>query len=164
LGNALWSPRCLIAPIVFDHRIWLYGGAEEPSSAELFHDLYTCSYAPAQGAKWEKQELTGVIEGSESRKPIASCLQVFKGKLYVFGKFRTVHHRDNSRLDEPLGFCLSDPSTRTWERFPTDGLKTWGAHTTFSYQAVNFKDKMLIAKALGYQTGESPVLKIYVPG
>ena len=94
LGNAPWSPRCLLAPIVFDHMIWLYGGAQEPSSAELFDDLYTCSYTNEQGAKWEKQELTGVIEGSESKKPIASCMQVFKGQTI---SFRQISHRTSPR-------------------------------------------------------------------
>lgn len=165
LNQASWTARCLINPVVFKKQIWLYGGAKAPSSATLFDDLYTGSYTNEQGAKWEKQDLTGVIEGSDSRKPIASCLQVFGGKLHLFGKFRTAAE-DGSRLDEPMGFRLTDLSTGTWERFPSGGLATWGTHTTFSYQAVNYKDRMLIAKALPASSRKdpNPILKIYIPG
>ena len=160
------SGRCLINPVVFEDRIWLYGGAREPSSAELYDDLYICTRVNEDMYKWEKQEtMTGAITGTgeKPKKPIASCLQVLRDKLHLFGKFRTTAE-DQSRFDEPLGFCLSDPSTGTWERFPSDGVGTWGTHTTFSYQAVNFKG-MLIAKALPASNREpNPILKVYVPG
>ena len=160
------SGRCLINPVVFEDKIWLYGGAREPSSAELYDDLYICSPVNAGDYKWEKQEsLTGAITGTGERpkKPIASCLQVLRGKLHLFGKFRTTA-QDKSRFDEPLGFCLSDPSTGTWERFPSDGLGTWGTYTTYSYQAVNFNG-MLIAKAFPASNRDpNPILKVYLPG
>lgn len=160
------SGRCLINPVVFEEKIWLYGGAAEPSSAELYDDLYICSPVSEGNYKWEKQEsLTGAITGTgeKPKKPIASCLQVLGGKLHLFGKFRTTA-QDKSRFDEALGFCLSDPSTGTWERFPSDGLGTWGTYTTYSYQAVNFK-RMLIAKALPASNRDpNPILKVYVPG
>jgi len=94
--------------------------------------------------------------------PISSCLQVFHRKLCLFGRFRTIA-ADQSEAIEPLAFSLSTPSTGTWDTFPSDGLKDWGADTTFSYQLVNFRNKMLIARALAYQL-PNPVLKIYVPG
>lgn len=169
LGEAPWDARCLINPVVFDNKIWLYGGAKEPSSVELYDDLYTCTYADER-AKWEELKFTGVISGKEgviseheTIKPIGSCMQVFKNKLHLFGKFRTEYKDDGSRLDEPLGFILSDPDTITWERFPTEGLKKWGAAATFSYQSVNFQDRMLISRALGRDIEEAPVLKVYVP-
>jgi Galactose oxidase, central domain len=156
--------RCLINPVDFKGQIWLYGGAQAPSSAELYDDLYTFD---ANTKSWRKQLLGGAITGTweSSKKPIASCLQVLRGRLHLFGKFRTTAKKDNSRLDEPGGFCLSDPATGTWERFPSDGLGTWGTHTTFSYQAVNFRDRLLICKALPASDRDpNPILKVYIPG
>ena len=160
-----WRARCLVNPEVFDDRIWLYGGALEPSSAELFDDLFTIRPdADMNYYIFEAKKITDVVAGSESRKPIASCLQVLGGKLHLFGKFRTTAESDGSRFDEPIGYRLSDPETGTWERFPSDGLGTWGTHTTFSYQALNFKDRMLVAKALPASYRKpNPILKVYIP-
>jgi len=163
-GPLVPSGRCLVNPTVFADRIWLYGGAGEPSAAKLYDDLYVFSYdEKTEKYKWDKKEITGAIKGKEARQPIASCLQVLGDKLHLFGKFR-VTAEDKSRLDEPLGFYLSDPETGTWERFPSDGLATWGTHATFSYQAVNFRNRVLIARALPDRKKEpNPILKIYVP-
>ena len=60
-------------------------------------------------------------------------------------------------------FPSQNLTTKTWERFPSEGLKNWGAETASSYQLVNFRDKMLIAKALGLRKPNA-VLKVYVPG
>ena len=155
----IWEPRCLFSTAVCEQKIWLYGGAKEPFSAELYDDIYVY----AGGGIWQKKEMTGIIKGSESRKPIASGLQVFRGKLHLFGKFRTIDREDKSERVESLAFSLSTASSKTWEDFSSDGLMGWGADTTFSYQLVNFKDKMLIARALGYEK-PNPVLKVYVSG
>jgi hypothetical protein len=159
LPQKAWEPRCLFNTAVYDKKIWLYGGAKEPFSAELYDDLYVYT----GGGNWQKKEMTGIIKGSESKKPIASSLQVFQGELCLFGKFRTIDPDDKSERVEPLAFSLSSASTKTWDDFPSDGLKGWGTDTTFSYQLVNFKDKMLIARALGYEE-RNPVLKVYVAG
>src|SRR5215469_7361725 len=156
-GEALWAPRCMFNPTVFQEQLWLYGGAQEPFSSNLYDDIYTYK----DGA-WIKQDITGIIAGNTSRKPIASCLQVFKKKLCLFGKFRTIDPSTKSENIEPLAFSLSTPSTKSWDSFSNDGLKGWGGDTTFSYQLVNFKDMMLIAKALSYEA-TNPVMKIYVP-
>jgi hypothetical protein len=156
--KAPWKPRCLFHPARFENQIWLYGGAKEPFAAELYDDFYTFS-----DGKWEETKLTGIIKGDKPRKPIASCLQVFQGKLCLFGKFRTIAAGDKSERVEPLAFSLTSPSTKTWNSFPSDGLKNWGPDTTFSYQLVNFKNKMLIARALSYEAPNA-VLKVYVPG
>lgn len=163
LGNAPWAPRCLFSPAVFQGQIWLYGGALEPFSSQLYDDFYVY-----QNGSWARRELTGIIAGSASRKPIASCLQEFRfgagdSRLCLFGKFRTVSSVDRSESVEPLAFSLSTPSTSTWDSFPSDGLKDWGADTTFSYRLLNYKNRMLIATALGYDRSNS-VIKIYVPG
>ena len=158
LVQEAWEPRCLFSPAVYDKKIWLYGGVKEPFGAELYDDLYV--YA---GGSWQKKEMTGIIKGNESRKPIASGLQVFKDKLCLFGKFRTVDPVDSSERVEPLAFSLSSASTKTWDDFPSDGLKGWGGDTTFSYQLINFQDKMLIARALSYDAPNT-LLKVYVPG
>jgi hypothetical protein len=156
LGNAPWAPRCLFSPAVFQDQIWLYGGALEPFSSSLYDDVYIYK------SGWAKRELTGIIAGSASRKPIASCLQVFNNRLCLFGKFRTISAIDKSETVEPLAFSLSTPSTSTWDSFPSDGLKDWGGDTTFSYHLLNFKNKMLIATALSYEKSNS-VIKVYVP-
>lgn len=157
-GQVSWEPRCLLNPAVFQgDQIWLYGGAQEPFSSKLYDDVHVY-----KNGSWTKLELTGIIAGAASRKPIASCLQVFNNKLCLFGKFRTVDPTDKSETVEPLAFSLSTPSTKTWDKFPNDGLKNWGGDTTFNYQLVNFKNVMLIAKALSYEA-PSPVLKVYVP-
>ncbi len=158
LGQAPWAPRCLFNPAVFEKQIWLYGGAQEPFSSNLYDDVFTLN----KDGAWRKLDITGIIAGNASRKPIASCLQVFNDKLCLFGNFRTVDPRDQSETVEPLAFSLSTPSTKTWNDFPNDGLKNWGGDTTFSYQLVNFKNMMLIAKALSYEA-TNPVMKIYVP-
>jgi hypothetical protein len=157
LGQAPWAPRCLFNPAVFDEQLWLYGGAQEPFSNDLYDDVFTY-----KDGVWSKVNITGIIAGSASRKPIASCLQVFNNKLCLFGKFRTVDPTDKSEKIEPLAFSLSTPSTKTWDSFSNDGLKNWGGDTTFSYQLLNFKNVMLIAKALSYET-TNLVMKIYVP-
>ena len=167
-AKAPWAPRCLFGPAVFQDQIWLYGGVPEPFSSNLYDDVYVY-----KGGNWTKAEITGIIAGSASRKPIASCLQVFPRKvpdkpnigerLCLFGKFRTVNTVDKSEIVEPLAFSLSTPSSKTWDSFPSDGLKDWGDDTTFSYQLLNYKNRMLIATALSYQTPNT-VTKIYVPG
>jgi hypothetical protein len=153
-NDAIWEPRCLINPVVYDNNIWLYGGAKEPFCSKLYNDMYVYS-----NGSWEEKNLTGIIKGI----PIASCLQIFNRKLCLFGKFRTINPNDKSEQVEPLAFSLSTPATGTWDSFPSDGLKNWDKYsTTFSYQLVNFKDNMLIARALGYEP-PNYVLKVYVP-
>ena len=157
LGQAPWDPRCLFNPAVFENQIWLYGGAQEPFSSKLYDDVWVY-----ENGKWEERKLTGIITGSASRKPIASCLQVFNNHLHLFGKFRTVDPVDKSEKVDPLAFSLSSPSTKTWDSFSNDGLKNWGGDTTFSYQLVAFKNRMLITRALSYEA-VNPVMKVYVP-
>jgi hypothetical protein len=168
---APWAPRCLISPTVYNDRIWVYGGTKQPTSAELYDDLYTSS---PDGA-WEKMEMTDVIKGRDGKKPVASCLQVFQNKLHLLGKFQTVAASDNSKLVESLAFSLSDVGTKIWSRFPSDRLQNWWGDTASSYQLVNFKlgrdkvkeDEMLIARALGDRAldvrSPNTVLKVYVP-
>jgi hypothetical protein len=157
LGRALWAERCLFSPAEFRQQLWLYGGVQEPFSGNLYDDIFTY-----KDGEWSKLNITGIIAGGLSRKPIASSLQVFKDKLFLFGKFRTIDPEDKSEKVEPLAFSLSTPSTKTWDSFPNDGLQNWGGDTTFSYQLLNFKNMMLIAKALSYDA-TNPVMKIYVP-
>lgn len=153
-----WPSRCLFSPAVFDEKIWVYGGVKEPFSDDLYDDMYV--YADET---WTKKEITAIIAGdNESRRPIASSLQVFNDCLYLFGTFRTVANKGKSEIVEQLAFRLSSPTTRTWTSVPADGLQDWGADTTFSYQSVNFRDKLLVARALAFAE-PNPVLKVYVP-
>ncbi|MCU0571901.1 MAG: hypothetical protein MUC41_02800 [Syntrophobacteraceae bacterium] len=164
-GTVPRKKRCLLNPTVFHDRIWLYGGAEEPFSDQLYDDAWVYQFEKNEENqrvwKWEEVELTVINAGVASRKPIASCLQVFRGRLHLFGKFKTIA-ADKSQSVEPLVYCLVNPSTNVWEAFPCEGLKGWGGDTTFSYQVVAFRDRLLIARALSYES-VNPVMKIYVP-
>jgi hypothetical protein len=164
-GVAPWEPRCLISPTVYDDRIWVYGGTRQPTSSELFGDLYAFSPNESGGGDWEEIEIR-IIQGSEGKKPIASCLQVFQEKLHLLGKFQTVAS-DESKVVESQAFSLVSLGTKTWSRFPSDRLQNWWGERTSSYQLVNFKagsgkDKMLIARALSDKPPNT-VLKVYVP-
>ena len=156
LDDAPWTPRCLFGPAVFRNELWVYGGVPEPFSSKLYDDAY--AYA---GGKWSKKEVTGILAKGAQGKPIASCLQEFKNQLCLFGKFRSVAD-DSSEGVDSLAFSLSTPSTKTWDSFSNDGLKGWGDDTTFSYQLLNYKKRMLIATALSYQTANT-IMKVYVP-
>ena len=153
-----WTPRCLFGSAVYAGRIWLYGGMPEPFADTLYHDLYTYD-----GNRWQKEEMTASITADAGQAPFAAALQVFDTKLRLFGKFRTVNPRDGSERIEPLAFTLSNADTKTWESFPVDALKDWGGDTSFSYQLVNYKNKMLMGLALGYEQA-NVTMKVYVPG
>ncbi|OQW75606.1 MAG: hypothetical protein BVN35_08120 [Proteobacteria bacterium ST_bin11] len=159
-GTDDWKGACLISPTIYQKHIWLYGGASKPGAAS-YNDLYVFPYSNNNAYSSEKKN-TDAITDAGSKTPIGSCLQFINNDLLLFGKFRT--EAGESRLDEALAFRLSNPETSTWERFPSDGLESWGADTTFSYQAINFRDKMLVAKALPRKDEDkrNPVLKIYV--
>lgn len=152
-GKEHWDPRCLFYPAVFKNKIWLYGGAEEPFAENLFDDLWVYD-----GVKWDQKHMTDALGGST---PITSSLLEFKDKLLLICKVRKQSESDTSELIETLGFSLETESAKTWSSFSIEGLKNWGADTTFSLQLVNFKDRMLIANALVYQRKEAN-LQIYV--
>jgi len=169
-GNPKWervteraweTGRCVFHPAVMGKEIWLYGGVKEPFGDESYNDLYRYTI----DGRWKKQDMTGIIQNKEATRPIASCLQLFQKQLRLFAKFRTIDQSDKSELLTAQAFSLTNPNTRTWQNFPdSDGLQGWGSDTTFSYQLVNFQDKMLVAKALGYdQQSPTTVLKVYVP-
>jgi hypothetical protein len=149
-----WSPRCLFRPAVLRDEIWLYGGMKEPFSSQLYGDLYRYS-----SGKWKKEEKVGILK---DRSPLASCLVVFRNILRLFGKFRSINPGDRSELVEPLAFSLSNPGTGAWESFEVEGLKGWGGVNTFNVQVLDFKDQMLVAKALAYDH-PNVEMKIYVP-
>ncbi len=155
--SAEWSPRCLFRPAVLNGEIWLYGGMKEPFTSQslLYGDLYR--YSSAAG-KWKKEDRVPV----NNRNPLASCLVVFRNTLRLFGKFRSINPSDRSELVEPLAFSLSNPSTGTWEGLPVEGLKDWGGVNTFNVQVLNFKDQMLVAKAVAYDQ-PNVVMKVFVP-
>lgn len=155
--SAEWSPRCLFRPAVLNDEIWLYGGMKEPFASQsfLYSDLYR--YSPAAG-KWRKEERVPI----NNRNPLASCLVVFRNTLRLFGKFRSINPTDRSELVEPLAFSLSSPSTGAWESLPVEGLQAWGGVNTFNVQVLNFKNQMLVAKALAYDQ-PNVVMKVYVP-
>jgi Kelch motif protein len=158
-AKAPWEPRCLFHPAVFGDRIWLYGGTKEPFSSKLFSDVWI--YPPYAGDTWEDLKITGILQNVLGKGPVASCLEVFNGKLYLFGKFLS-SATDGSGLVEPGAFSLSDPLTRKWEPLVSDDLRNWGGTNSFSYQLVNFQNKILVAKALAYDQ-PNLTLKLFVP-
>jgi hypothetical protein len=70
-------------PTAYNNQIWLYGGVTEPFVGQLFYDLRI------RGRRLVKGD-DGNHPRRESRKPIASCIHVFKTGLCLFGKFRSV--------------------------------------------------------------------------
>lgn len=155
---APWAPRCLFYPTVWNNCIWLYGGMNEPFSSKLFKDLWVSS---STGDNWEQRKLTGILEADRDQRPVASCLEVFKNQLLLFGKFLSVDTRDKSEIVESKAYSLSG-WTDTWESFNSEGLKGWGNRNTFSFQMINFRDDILIGKALAYNEPNTK-LKVYVP-
>ena len=159
-SEAEWGPRCLFRPTVFNNQIWLFGGAKEPFSSELYRDVWVYQ---TSGKKWEeKKEITSVIL-PKREKPLASSLGVYKGLLRLYGSF--VSMSESGRRSEhstPLAFTLKNPATEHWTDLPREGLMDWGGDNTFSFQLVNYRDQMLIAKALEYDRF-NPVLKVHVP-
>lgn len=157
-ADADWAPRCLFASAEYAERIWVYGGMPEPFADTLYRDLYTYD-----GQQWLKEEMTGSITADAGQAPFAAAIQEFSTKLRLFGKFRSVDPGDASEHIEPLAFTLSNADTKTWEDFPVDALKDWGGDTSFSYQLVNYKNKMLMGLILGYEQADV-IMKVYVPG
>jgi Kelch motif len=154
--ETLWEPRCLCYPTVWNKEIWLYGGASAPFSSKLFKDLWSS----ADGKKWEQRKLTNILGADEG--PVASCLVVFKDQLVLLGKFLSIDPAEGSDIVIPKAFRLKGRSTNTWESFSDDGLKGWGSDNTSSFQMVNFRNEMLIGKALAYDEPNT-ALKIHIP-
>jgi hypothetical protein len=155
-----WSRRCLFHPVVFDQQIWIYGGVKEPFSREVYSDLWVYP-SRSNPKRWEELKITGFINDDGKREPIASCLQVLRNTLYLFGTFRKTT-KGSAGFDR-LAFSLGDRDMGKWNVLPTGKLKTWGSTNTFSWQVANFRDKYLIAKALAL--GESITdMKLYIDG
>lgn len=172
-----WKGRCLFIPLAAgkekEEKIWLYGGAPEPLSANVYNDAWFGTLKEAAGKEnkseliWEKANLAFLNTGDAARNPIASCLQLFQNRLHLFAKFKTLA-ADKSEKVETQAYVLVNPTTNTWEEFPCAGLRGWGEDKTFgcqvtAYNPVKTKRSMLIARALGNGTAH-PVMKIYVPG
>jgi len=143
------SERCMFSPVIFNNDIWLCGGLIDPLSDELFTDIFVFSEKT-----WQKKNRgLSFIEG----EPMTACLQVFQKNLHVIGKTR----RESGAI-EAFNYYLKTPTTEYWERLSSDALQGWGEDLTLSYQLINFNDKLLIAKALGYEKPNF-TLKVYVP-
>ena len=52
----------------------------------------------------------------------------------------------------PFGYQLADPNKNVWSGFEKDRLPNLGPVDTFSYQVVSFKQRLLLARALGADT------------
>lgn len=144
-----WTARCMFTCARFGNEIWAYGGFSAPFSGEFLADL--CIY---NGAEW-KQNNNLTKRLPLSKTTIAACLQSFRKSLHIVGKI-------SDPVIAPFHRQLVDPETGEWEEFPTEGLQGWGEDRNLSYQMVNYNDKFLIAKALGYEKRNTS-LKIYVP-
>jgi hypothetical protein len=143
------SKRCMFSSVIFNNEIWLCGGVEDdPLSDKLSRDIFVWT-----GDEWQKKsEGLSFIEG----EPTAACLQVFQGKLHVIGKTR------KKGAIETFNYLLKTSTTGTWEKLRSDELQGWGQDITLGYQLVNFRDKLLIAKAMGYEKANY-ILKVFIP-
>lgn len=143
--DAPWKPRCLLQVTEFDNRIWLFGGFSEPSG-ELSHtDIWTWD----QQGNWQPQKLSGSLF-SERQRSLGGALVVdHAGHLCLFCKRETANVTDQSRVADFVGFRL-DPQLQVWTHLDTDqlGRDAWAGTNTFSLQIVNFRDRMLAARAL----------------
>ena len=161
LAEADWEPRCLFSTAVFEDKIWIYGGAAEPFSQILYDELWSATYDESRKSmKWENNQSGGPELGSSSIKPIASCMQRFKERLYLFIVYRIIG--DISDTVGATAFHLDTSTSPTWTIIPTDKLQGWVGTTTSSCQLVAYKGRMLIARILSYETIKT-VMKIYVP-
>jgi hypothetical protein len=160
--DAGWTPRCLIQPVEFQGRLWLFAGAEGPLAEPLYSDLWVLD-----DNGWQDSNMTAIFTGGDpGPMPIAACLTVHERQLYLFAKLRTIACDGSERLD-PVAYRLVDPDAKRWEEMPNDHLKAWGGYVTFSYQVLSFKDQVLVARALQVKLADgeqAPPLKLYVPG
>ena len=141
--------RCMLSSVVYNDQVWICGGAkDDPLSGIIETDIHVLN-----AGKWEKKENgLAFIHGD----PISACLVQFQNNLHIIGKTM----RNNAI--ESYSYKLIVPSTMEWEKQPSDALDGWGGDTLLSYQLLNFNDKLLIAKALGYEIPTN-LLKVYVP-
>ena len=145
------SERCMFSSVIFNNDIWLCGGLIDPLSEELSCDIFV--FLEKKKGWQKKNKGLSFIEG----EPMTACLQVFQKKLHIVGKTRK-----RSGAIEAFNYYLKTPTTEDWEKLSSDALQGWGEDLTLSYQIINFKDKLLIAKAMGYEKPNC-MLKVYVP-
>jgi hypothetical protein len=154
VSNETWSEKremklptklCMFGCAVFEKEIWLYGGREDDPLSDNFSSGF--KFYDESEKKWKgKRDINAI-------KPMNACLQVFDKKLICIGKtsgLKSFHYR------------LNEPTTWDWAPQRSDALNAWGENRTSSYQLINFDDRLLIAKALGYEKPEE-ILKIHVP-
>jgi hypothetical protein len=148
--HAGWSPRCLISPIVFDKKIWLFGGAEEPDSNNLFADIWC-----GDGKSWLWWGTPGFL-GRTGLATLGGALQVMNGKLMLLGKCRQRVGKDADH--ESFLRRLDSPSSRTWSApLPAENLADWGSYVTFACTLIGWstdyptggRTSHLLALALG---------------
>lgn len=144
-----WTARCMFTCVKFGNEIWAYGGFQHPFTGDFLPDLYIYS----QG-NWAPSKLMDNVKPVNT-KIITACLRSFKNSLQVVGKI-------SDPVIKPLNRRLTNRPAAEWTDFITVGLEGWGEDRNLSYQMVNYKDKFLIAKALGYEKRNTS-LKIYVP-
>jgi hypothetical protein len=156
-ASAPWSKRCMFSAVTFnsnqDREIWVYGGVTEPLSSDFRRDLYIY-----RDDRWEGPVLPRI------REPGAVCLQVFREKNQAADRVHLIGQAAPT-ADTPFTplFYVNNAATRpdSWTELPSDQLKGWAADLTVVYQLVNFKNKFLIAQALGDNSNSR--LKIFVP-
>jgi len=154
-----WKGRCLFSAAVLNKKIWIYGGAAAPFSRTLYDDVWSAGYKAGALDKWEQQK--GPQPDANFRAPIASCMQVFDQRLYLFAKFSTLNNYEIDTV-EARAFCLETTPYYAWKRILDEHLQDWGGNTTSSCQLITCRKRMLIARTLSYET-INPVMKIYVP-
>jgi len=157
-ADAPWPPRCMLQPVVFDNKVWLFGGVKQPGAATTYQDMWTFD-----GTTWAEQRLTGSIFNQRQHSTAGALVVDHSGRLCLFVKRETSNAKDQSRLSELLGFRL-DPRLQVWTCLDTDRLHQdqWGGNDTFSLQIINFRKRMLAARALRPHLDGEPVPPLWL--
>ena len=171
VSTSKWSPlpnlpsaRCMFSAVPFTNggkqEVWLCGGVTELFSDTFSRDLYIYRSA----GNWE-----GPIRLQSRLSPQDPLREIPLGAVSL----QVFHEREGERLHligqttqlpvETIFWRLPTPSMPdVWDSLPKDSLQGWAENRNVVYQLVNFRNKLLIAKALGYKKANY-WLKVYVP-
>jgi hypothetical protein len=150
-----WSKRCMFSAVPFKNNnnweIWLCGGVKEPFSDDFLRDLYIYKSA----GTWE-----GPVRLPAAAHPGAVGLQVFREKQA--DRLRLIGQSTQPPVETFIYKLDAPTKPDAWSKVPSDQLQAWAEETTVVFQLANFKNKLLIANALGYDHANDR-LKVFIP-
>jgi hypothetical protein len=113
--SAAWSPRQSAAVIVFNDRLWLFGGGVIDGEKEINPDSHKEVWSSADGINWRREQMK--TEYRRGGTPI-----VFDGKLWFIGA-----NRNDGNFDHALTFSDDGLSWQAqaapWS--PRGGVAVW---------------------------------------